>query len=208
MKIFVGISGASGSIYGGRLLQALARTGNEITVCVSDGAVEVMRLEERLGVEGNMGRGGVAERESVIDAFLRVHGLGGRVLEQADPTEMASAFASGSSLAGAAIVCPCSMSTLASIAAGVTRNLIHRVADVMLKESRPLILVPRETPLSEIHLRNLLTVKRAGALVVPAMPGFYHHPESIEDLVDFVVGKVLDTLQIPNDMFERWRGLN
>ena len=98
------------------------------------------------------------------------------------------------------------MSTVAGIAAGITSNLIHRVADVMLKESRPLVIVPRETPLSEIHLRNMLTLRRAGVQVVPAMPAFYIHPGSIDDLVDFVVGKVLDVLGIGHELFDRWEG--
>ncbi|MCL4473632.1 MAG: UbiX family flavin prenyltransferase [Actinobacteria bacterium] len=200
MKIFVGISGASGSIYGGRLLKALSQSGNEITVCISDGAVAVIREEEDLAVAADAGR------DEVTAAFLSHHELGGGGLRLVEPSDMASSFASGSSLAEAAVICPCSMSTLASISAGVTRNLIHRVADVMLKESRPLVMVPRETPLSEIHLLNMLRARRAGALVVPAMPGFYHHPQTIEDLVDFVAGKVLDQLKIPNRLYERWEG--
>ncbi len=199
MKIFVGISGASGSIYGGRLLRALSQSGNEITVCISDGAVVVIREEEESALAPDAGR------DSVVTSFLSHYELGDD-LRLADPPDMSSSFASGSSLADAAVICPCSMSTLASIAAGVTRNLIHRVADVMLKESRPLVLVPRETPLSEIHLKNMLRVRRAGALVVPAMPGFYHHPQTVEDLVDFVAGKVLDQLKIPNRLYERWEG--
>jgi 4-hydroxy-3-polyprenylbenzoate decarboxylase len=198
MKIFVGISGASGSIYGGRLLRALIHTENEVTTCISDGALEVIRAEEQLG------QGASGPRNEAFDAFLSVHGIGAGELELAGPGDMSDPSASGSSLAAAAVVCPCSMSTLASIAAGVTRNLIHRVADVMLKESRPLTLVPRETPLSDIHLRNMLTVRRAGAGILPAMPAFYHHPASVEDLVDFVVGKTLDSLGIANDLFERW----
>ena len=200
MKIFVGISGASGSIYGGRLLRALTGSEYEITACISDGAVEVMREEEGFPVSGDEGRA------PVIQSFLSRYEPGAGNLRLAEPDDMASSFASGSSLADAAIICPCSMSTLACVAAGVTRNLIHRVADVMLKESRPLVMVPRETPLSEIHLRNMLAVRRAGALVVPAMPGFYHHPQTVEELVDFVVGKVLDSLRIPNELYERWEG--
>ncbi|MDO8736097.1 MAG: UbiX family flavin prenyltransferase [Thermoleophilia bacterium] len=216
MKIFVGISGASGSIYGGRLLEVLKESGIEITTCISDGALEVMGHEEKLVAGPKAGiaadtltgsdTGFAARREAVTAAFLERHGIGSGEIELAQPRDMASTFASGSSLADAAIVCPCSMSTLASIASGVTRNLIHRVADVMLKESRPLALVPRETPLSEIHLRNMLRVKRAGALLIPAMPGFYHHPESVDDIVDFVVGKVLDSLGIKNELFKRWQG--
>ncbi|MHB9112376.1 MAG: UbiX family flavin prenyltransferase [Thermoleophilia bacterium] len=218
MKIFVGISGASGSIYGGRLLRALTESGIAITACVSDGALEVMRFEEKLAVGDSpatgTGAGSAAgppsgsdiNRDTVIAAFLERYGISAGDIELVNPRDMASTFASGSSLADAAIICPCSMSTLASIASGITRNLIHRVADVMLKESRPLALVPRETPLSEIHLINMLRVKRAGALLIPAMPGFYHQPETIDDLVDFVVGKVLDSFGIRNDLFERWQG--
>lgn len=218
MKIFVGISGASGSIYGGRLLKALTESGIDITACVSDGALEVMRYEEKLDIGGSPAAASVARsaasplsgsdinRDAVTAAFFERHGISSDDVGLAGPCDMANAFASGSSLADAAVICPCSMSTLASVASGVTRNLIHRVADVMLKESRPLALVPRETPLSEIHLRNMLRVKRAGALLIPAMPGFYHQPEMIDDLVDFVVGKVLDSLGIHNNLFERWQG--
>ncbi|MHB8793301.1 MAG: UbiX family flavin prenyltransferase [Thermoleophilia bacterium] len=218
MKIFVGISGASGSIYGGRLLKALTESGIDITACVSDGAVEVMRFEEKLDAGDGPKAGKDASlatfppsgldinRDTVTTAFLERYGVSAGKIELVNPRDMASAFASGSSLADAAIICPCSMSTLASIASGITRNLIHRVADVMLKESRPLVLVPRETPLSEIHLRNMLRVKRAGASLIPAMPAFYQQPETIEDLVDFVVGKVLDSLGIGNDLFNRWQG--
>lgn len=232
--IFVGISGASGTIYGGRLLRALTQSGIDITACVSDGAIEVMCFEEQLVVgvrpeedvvpEADAGPqpdavpetgavagsgsppGSAVMRDAVIAAFMERHGIKVSDIELANPRDMASVFASGSSLADAAIICPCSMSTLASVASGVTRNLIHRVADVMLKESRPLVLVPRETPLSEIHLRNMIRVKRAGARLVPAMPGFYHHPATVDDLVDFVVGKVLDSLGIHNELFERWKG--
>lgn len=222
MKIFVGISGASGTIYGGRLLRALTQSGIDITACVSDGAIEVMRFEEQLvvgvrpeadaGPEAGAGSGSgspsgaAAMRSAVTAAFMERHAIKVSDIELANPRDMASVFASGSSLADAAIICPCSMSTLASVASGVTRNLIHRVADVMLKESRPLVLVPRETPLSEIHLRNMMRVKRAGARLVPAMPGFYHHPATVDDLVDFVVGKVLDSLGIHNQLYERWKG--
>lgn len=195
MKVFVGISGASGAIYGAALLRALVGTGNEPSACVSSGAIEVIRAET--GVPDG-------SRDDVVKAFFAQNSVATDRVAIVDPEDMSSAYASGSSLAAAAVVCPCSMSTLGSIAAGVTRNLIHRVADVMLKEGRPLLLVPRETPLSSIHLENMLKVKRAGAAVVPAMPGFYHRPETIDDLVDFVVGKVLDGLGIEHDLFRRW----
>lgn len=202
MKIFIGISGASGSIYGGRLLKTLEAGGYSVTACISDNAVEVIRWEERVsGIDLSR-----ASREVIVENFLFRHGLDSGQVGMVSPRDMASAFASGSSLAEAAIVCPCSMSTAASIAAGINGNLIHRAADVMLKEGRALALVPRETPLSEIHLHNLLKLRRAGAHVVPAMPGFYHGPQSVDDMVDFVVGKVLDVLDIPHQLFERWEG--
>jgi 4-hydroxy-3-polyprenylbenzoate decarboxylase len=199
MKIFVGICGASGQIYAGRLLRALQQSDTELSVCFSDGAVEVIRSEE-LRLPDTAGR------DEIVAAFLGGHGVSPVDLDLLNPDEMSSAQASGSSLARAAIVCPCSMSTLGSMTAGITRNLIHRVADVMLKEARPLIVVPRETPLSQIHLRNLLRLSRAGAVIVPAMPAFYQHPETIEDLADFVVGKILDVLEISHDLFSRWEG--
>ncbi|GBE58441.1 putative aromatic acid decarboxylase [bacterium BMS3Abin01] len=199
MKIFVGISGASGTIYGGRLLRALEGLGHEVTTCFSDGAVQVIRAEE--------GDDDVSpSRQEVIARFAERYGLSHSLAQPAAPQEMGSEMASGSSLVEAAVVCPCSMSSLACIASGVTRNLIHRVADVMLKESRILALVPRETPLSDIHLRNMLRVRRAGALLVPAMPAYYHHPETIDDLADFVAGKVLDAIGVRHELYRRWQG--
>lgn len=197
MKVFVGISGASGTIYGGGFLRALLETGNDANVCISHGALAVIRAEDGIVADS---------REQVINAFFERHGVGLKAADTIDPDDMASAFASGSALADAAVICPCSMSTMGSIAAGITRNLIHRAADVMLKEGRPLLIVPRETPLSEIHLANMLTLKRAGASVIPAMPGFYQRPESIGDLVDFVTGKVLDVLGIEHELIQRWGG--
>lgn len=201
MKLFLGISGASGVIYAGRLLKALAAAGREVTVCISDGALEVIRLEEPLDIEP----GSRPSREVLTEAFFQRYGVAGSSRpEVALPDNLGHAFASGSHLAEAAIVCPCSMSTAGSMAAGVTRNLIHRVADVMLKESRPLVVVPREAPLSDIHLRNLLTLKRAGAVVLPASPAFYHQPRTVEDLADFIAGKVLDQLGVGHELYTRW----
>lgn len=204
MRIFVGITGASGQIYAGRLLKALHTTGEDVTACFSSGAVEVIRREELAQPGATDPPAASGSREAVIETFLSRYEVPPGGISLASPEDMGNIFASGSSLAGAAAICPCSMSSLGSIASGVTRNLIHRVADVMLKEGRRLVLVPRETPLSQIHLRNLLTVSRAGARVVPAMPAFYHQPATMEDLVDFVVGKALDQLEIPHELFQRW----
>lgn len=201
MRIFVGISGASGSIYAGRLLRALEQLGHDATACFSDAAIEVFLSEEGGAAVNDPGG-----RDAAMELFARRYGLAAAIDDPALPERMGDAFASGSSLAEAAIICPCSMSTLACMASGFTRNLIHRVADVMLKESRPLLLVPRETPLSQIHLRNMLKLSRAGARIIPAMPAFYHDPQTIEDLADFVVGKVLDSLDIRHELFARWKG--
>lgn len=200
MRIFIGISGASGTVYGGRLIEILAAQDHELTVCLSHAALTVLAVEE-LASSPDDGR---VSKEEIAARFFNIHGIDPGLLELVWPDEISNAFASGSYRADTAIVCPCSMSSLASIASGVTRNLIHRVADVMLKESRPLLLVPRETPLNQIHLGNMLTLSRAGARIIPAMPAFYHHPETIEDMVDFVVGKVLDAMAIEHNLFQRW----
>lgn len=200
MKIFVGISGASGQAYGGRLLKSLVEADQDVTACFSNAAVEVIRAEELQSAAAAQ-----EPRDSVIDAFLHRYGLASEDINLVLPEDMTSLFASGSGRAEAAAVCPCSMSSLACMASGITRNLIHRVADVMLKESRPLVIVPRETPLSEIHLENMLRLRKAGAHVVPAMPAFYHRPQTVDDMTGFVAGKVLDVLKIPHDLFARWK---
>jgi 4-hydroxy-3-polyprenylbenzoate decarboxylase len=120
--------------------------------------------------------------------------------------DIASPLASGSCLPHAMIICPCSMGTLARVAAGISGNLIERATDCVIKEKARLVIVPRETPLSAIHLENMLKLARMGVTVLPAMPGFYHHPGSLDEMVDFVVGKVLDTLGIENELFKRWEG--
>jgi 4-hydroxy-3-polyprenylbenzoate decarboxylase len=133
-------------------------------------------------------------RFSVGDGALRVFGR----------EEWFAPVASGSNPADAMVICPCSMGTLAAVSCGLADNLIERAADVMMKERRPLVLVPRETPLSAIHLENMLRLARAGAAILPANPGFYHHPARVEDLVDFVVGRVLDQLRVPHRLTLRW----
>jgi 4-hydroxy-3-polyprenylbenzoate decarboxylase len=143
----------------------------------------VAALRERVGAAG-------------WDAHVRSYADGDR----------GAAPASGSALSSGMVVCPCSMGTVAAIAAGTSRSLVERAADVALKERRPLVLVPRETPLSVIHLENMLRVTRAGAVVLPASPGFYHRPASIADLVDFVVARVLDHLRVPHGLGQRWSG--
>ncbi len=183
----VAITGASGSCYAIRLLRFLIEQNLEPYVVVSPPGRQVMAIELGSGdLKEHLGTAGYRE-ESVRD--------------------LSSPLASGSFPTQGMVVIPCSMGTLGAIANGVTSNLIHRAAEVTLKEARRLIVVPRETPLSPIALKNMLTLSQAGALIVPANPGFYHAPSSIEDLVDFVVGRVLDLMEIPHHLVKRWTGV-
>lgn len=195
-SVFVGVSGASGAPYAARLLQALAAEGCALQLCVSDCGLLVLEHELRLAVRG---------REPITRALLESIGVAGGVDVYA-PADLAAPPASGSSGPDAVVVCPCSMSTAAHIATGTTRTLIHRAADVALKERRPLVVVPRETPLTQIHLRRLLDLAEAGAVVLPAMPGFYSRPETLQEAVDHVVGKVLSALGFEQTLFPPWDG--
>ncbi len=136
--------------------------------------------------------------------LMRDYFGGSRKLEHYGETDMFAPIASGSSAPDAMVVVPCSMGTTGRLAAGLSSNLVERAADVILKERRELLLVPRETPFNTIHLENLLLLARAGARIIPAMPAFYHRPKSVEDLVDYMVGKILDSLKIPHKLFQRW----
>lgn len=193
--ILVAISGASGSLYGLRLVEELHRAGFRLTVTASTSGQIVCREETGLDLSENP--------QAATERLCRQLGLEGGVSVVA-PDDLFVGAASGSAAPGAMVVVPCSMGTLARIAGGISGNLIERAADVMLKERRPLLLVPRETPLSQIHLENMLRITRCGACVLPAMPAFYHRPESISDLIDFVVGKILDQLGIVHDLYRRW----
>ena len=194
-RIFMAMTGASGSIYGLRLMEELVQRGFLLTVVASESGQLVCREETGLDLFAD---------PVVATSRLQKH-LGVKLgVEVVAPDNLFVSSASGSATLHAMVVAPCSMGTLARIACGISGNLIERSADVMLKEHRPLLLLPRETPLSEIHLENMLKLARAGARIIPAMPGFYHKPESIDDLVNFVVGKVLDQLGVANDLFTRW----
>lgn len=194
-RIFVALTGASGSIYGLRLVEQLCLSGCDVTFTASDSATQVCREETGLDLSGDLGK--ASER---LYAHLEVE----TGLELVHPDDLFCPAASGSAAANAMVIAPCSMGTLARIACGVSGNLIERCADVMLKEYRPLLLMPRETPLSEIHLENMLRLSRAGARIIPAMPAFYHKPDSVMEMVDFVVGKVLDQLGIAHELYRRW----
>jgi len=186
------MTGASGAPYAVRLLQVLGRLGRTIHLSISPSGAQVLGAELDL--------------EVALDLFdPSVFGdLGaGRVVYH-HYQDFTAGIASGSFLTGGMIIIPCSMSTLGSIAGGASTNLITRAADVHLKERRKLILVPRETPLSLIHLENMVTVTRAGAIVLPAMPGWYHRPRRLDDLIDFVVARICDQLGIPGTLIPRW----
>ena len=190
----LGITGASGAPYAARVLEALVAAGVEVGLVVSSAGAQVIALE--LYGDRSLDPSGAVER------FLADHGSGAvRVWHHAD---YSAPYASGSARTDAVVVCPCSMATIGTIAGGGEANLIHRAASVQLKEGRRLVLVPRETPLSVIHLENLLRIKHAGASVVPAMPAFYHLPQSIDDLVDFVAGRVLDAVGVESTLYRRW----
>jgi 4-hydroxy-3-polyprenylbenzoate decarboxylase len=187
------MTGASGVVYGLALVERLVEAGNDVALVVSPDGVTV--LKEETGVDWS-GKGAVVQR--ALDR--RYHGR----VTWWEPNNFYSPIASGSHLNDGMIIVPCSMKTAAAVAHGLSASLIERAADVTLKERRPLVVVPRETPLSVIHLENLLTLSRAGAHVVAAMPAFYHHPKSIDDLVAFVVGRVLDHLGVSHDLVPRW----
>ena len=193
-SVFVGVSGASGAPYALRLVQALAAAGCALQLCVSDSGVLVLEHELDLSARG---------RDAVTAAFLERAGVAAEVYAAED---LAAPPASGSSFPDAAVICPCSMSTVAHIALGATRTLIHRVGDVALKERRPLVVVPRETPLTQIHLRRLLELAEAGAIVLPAMPAFYSRPRTLQDAVDHVAGKVIAALGFAQTLFPPWDG--
>lgn len=194
--VALAMTGASGAQYGLRLLECLVGAGRRIHLMLSKPGQLVVGMEtdERLPGRVPELQRYFSERYDAAPGQLQVHGA----------EEWTACVASGSGAPGAMVVCPCSMATLSAIAVGASRNLIERAADVMLKERRTLILVPRETPFSPIHLRNMLSVAEAGGLILPANPGFYHRPQTVADLVDYVVARVLDHLGIEQSLMPPW----
>ena len=192
MDVFLGITGASGAPYAARLLSSLDAAGCRVGLTASDAGIQVLATE----LYGNP----ALPRDEVLARLTE--GLDDVTVY--DVKDYSAPYASGSARVDAYVVCPCSMSTAATISAGAMANLIHRAASVALKEERKLVLVPRETPLSTIHLENLLSLRRAGATIVFAAPGFYHAPQTVDDLVDFVVGRCLDQLGIEQKLVSRW----
>ena len=198
-RFFIGITGASGHAYAAALVRGLVGAGHAVDLSITEAGCKVLRHE--LGVEaGTRGeRLGAALPGWLGDEVAREVRVFPAGAVEAPPS-------SGTALTGGVCLCPCSMGTLARVAVGFSSNLVERAADVALKEKRRLVLVPRETPVSEIHLENMLKLARLGAHVLPASPGFYHGPESVEDLVAHVVGKVLDALGVEHSVSARWAG--
>lgn len=187
-KFIVGITGASGSIYGIRLVEELLKNNMGVYLVVTENGRKV--IESEIG----------ENPDTFFDRLKKSYSN----LIMEDINNITSHIASGSFKTNGMIIMPCSMATLGEIAMGISKSLLGRSADVCLKERRKLIIVPRETPLNNIHLRNMLYLSEAGAEILPAMPGFYQKPETVHDMVDFIVGKVLDALEIKNNLFKKW----
>jgi 4-hydroxy-3-polyprenylbenzoate decarboxylase len=190
--VVAAITGASGAPYAVRLLECLVSARRPVQLIVSSHGLRL--LDTEMGIA------------SIAALRERVGAGWSRFVTEFDDADRGAAPASGSALHAGMVVCPCSMGTLSAIAQGSSRSLVERAADVTLKERRPLILVPRETPLSAIHLENMLRVTHAGAIVMPATPGFYHRPQTVDDLVNFVVARVLDHLGVEHRLVARWGG--
>jgi 4-hydroxy-3-polyprenylbenzoate decarboxylase len=192
----VAITGASGAPYANRLLQVLVKGGHSVYLTITKDGLSILNDEVNLMLKGS---------DTDIQYALEKHfeAREGQIT-YFDEDYMYAPIASGSVKVDAMVVIPCSMKTVAAIANGYASTLIERAADVTVKEKRKLIIVPRETPLSAIHLRNMLTVAELGCHVIPAMPAFYHHPKRVSDMVDFIVGRVLDSMGLENDLSPRW----
>ncbi len=203
--IVLAMTGASGAAYGLRLLQVLVDAGRTVELTISRAAAEVFRTE--LDIELDLD---TFEPEQLLTeaqkrfASTSNHASSEPVVRYHDVRDYAAGIASGSFLTDGMVICPCSMDTLSSVAHGLGSNLVHRAAAVHLKERRKLIVVPRETPLSAIQLANMARLAEAGALILPAMPGFYHGPQTIDDLIDFVVARVCDQLGVEHELMRRW----
>jgi 4-hydroxy-3-polyprenylbenzoate decarboxylase len=193
VRVFLGITGASGAPYAARLLDALVAADCEVGVSASSAGVEVLATE----LYGDPS----LPRDEVLARFTEGASHTATVY---DPNDWKSPYASGSARVDAYVICPCSMGTLGTIASGAMSNLVHRAASVALKEGRKLVLMPRETPLSTIHLENMLRLRQAGAVILFAAPGFYAGAATVDDLVDFVVGRCLDQLGLENALVRRW----
>ncbi|SEO63972.1 4-hydroxy-3-polyprenylbenzoate decarboxylase [Amphibacillus marinus] len=187
-RIVIGLTGASGSIYGKRLIEVLLKQQIETHVILTDTAQKVFTYEIQQSVKSWL--------KELQEKYAHFQ------LERND--NLFARVASGSYHYDGMVILPCSMGTLAEVSHGLAKNLLCRAADVCLKEKRPLVIVPRETPLNAIHLENMLKLANQGVTILPAMPGFYHHPTSLEAVIDFVVGKILDQLSLKHDLYKKW----
>lgn len=191
--IVLAITGASGAPYAVRLLEQLVAAGRRVALIVSSHGMRLLETES-----------GIHAISELRDRIGTV--AWDRLVAVYDDADRGAAPASGSAPSAGMVICPCSMGTVSAIAIGASRSLVERAADVIIKERRRLILVPRETPLSSIHLENMLKLSREGVVILPAAPGFYHRPGSIDELVDFIVGRILDHLDVAHAISKRWTG--
>jgi 4-hydroxy-3-polyprenylbenzoate decarboxylase len=195
-KLVIGITGASGACYAAGLIRFLSARGDEIIIIFSEPAKTVWQEELNLDLRSV---------ESIQQTVIEELGIDGKRVTVLENNDFTAPICSGSHSSAAMVVIPCSMGTLGRIATGVSLNLIERAADVVLKEGKKLILVPRETPLNRIHLKNMLRINETGGIILPAMPAYYHQPKGLDEIIDFVIGKVLDQLEINHNLYRRWK---
>lgn len=196
-RISIALSGASGAQYGLRLIEVLVRSGYPVNVLVTQAALMVLSLEMDIHLGGN-----VAEQKKRLMARFQI--TDPELMNLYSEKDWLAPLASGSNTSYAMIICPCSMGMLAAVATGQSNNLIERAADVMIKERKHLMLVVREAPFNQIHLENMLRLSQMGVQIMPANPGFYHRPETVEDIIDFMVARILDQIQVPHTLMMRW----
>ena len=195
-RVTLAMTGASGAPYGLRLLELLLQKDVEVFLLISQPAKVVLATESDIKLP--------SDKQAIADYFLNKYNQGNGQLHVLGKDEWFSPVASGSNPVDAMVVCPCSMSSLSSIANGTSNNLMERAADVMIKEQRKLVIVPREAPFSAIHLEHMLKLAQLGVTVLPASPAFYHQPQSVEDMIDFVVARILDHIGIEHSLIKRW----
>jgi 4-hydroxy-3-polyprenylbenzoate decarboxylase len=203
LPVVIGITGASGAIYGVNLVKFFLDNGRRIELIISDNAVKVFKLELKLALSSSSPQ---ENKKNLLDYLGIVNESQKSLLDIWHQDNVAACVSSGSYKTQGMIIAPCSMGTIANIANGTSNNLIARAADVILKERRKLVLLAREAPFNTIHLRNMLSLSEMGAIVVPASPGFYHQPLTLQDQIDFVIGKTLDVFGVENELFKRWQG--
>jgi len=203
LPVVIGITGASGAIYGVNLVKFFLDNGRRIELIISDNAVKVFKLELKLALSSSSPQ---ENKKNLLDYLGIVNESQKSLLDIWHQDNVAACVSSGSYKTHGMIIAPCSMGTIANIANGTSNNLIARAADVILKERRKLVLLAREAPFNTIHLRNMLSLSEMGAIVVPASPGFYHQPLTLQDQIDFVIGKTLDVFGVENELFKRWQG--